>query len=107
MYAKTHNPDSVSHSMRKISNLQNGEFKLPCWKYLKRYRVVVCTLATAGCLVRARGVDLDFDSSHFTHVIIDEAAFTHEPITFIPIAGKYFSSIAGFILLIIMLHCPI
>lgn len=88
LYAKTHDANSVSRSKRPVCNLQNGEFKFPCLKFLYQYRVLVCTLSTAGCLVRAREVDPDFSSSHFGFTLIDEAAFTHESNTLIPIAGK-------------------
>lgn len=94
MYAKSFNPDSISRSIRPITNLQKGEIKFPSLKFIYKYRVVVCTLQTSGCLVRARGVDPAFNSNHFSHLIIDEAAFTHESATLIPIAGKYFDRIA-------------
>lgn len=64
-----------------------GQFKYPCLRYLYQYRVIVSTLQTAGHLMRARG-DPDFDPRHFSYVIIDECASTHETAALIPIAGK-------------------
>lgn len=58
-------------------------------KYLYQYRVVICTLLTAGSLARARGLHPEFDTSHFSHIIIDEAACVTEPVSLIPIVGMY------------------
>lgn len=52
---------------------------------------VVSTLLTAGCLVRAREEDSEYDSGHFTRIFIDEAGCIHEPASMIPIAGWYLS----------------
>lgn len=91
LYAKSFNKNILNNKILPICNLQGEEFKFPSLAYLYQFRVVVCTLMTAGSLTRARGRDRYFDPSHFSRVFIDEAACVHEPITIIPIAGIYFS----------------
>lgn len=86
MYAKSFK-ETLNENIKKISNFTENGFEFPCLAYLYKYRVVVCTLFTAGNLVRARSNDENFDSSHFSHIIVDEAACTNEPTTMIPIAG--------------------
>lgn len=87
MYAKSYKKSSLNARCEKISNLQNGEFTFPPLDYIYKFRVVVCTLLSAGCLVRANGVEANFSAKHFSHIIIDECACTHEPVSLIPIAG--------------------
>ena len=53
-----------------------------------RYRVVVCTLVTAGRLVSA-----NLPQGHFTHIFIDEAGQAVEPETLIPLAGIFESDV--------------
>lgn len=92
LYAKSFKKETLIDKFKPICNLDNGEFQFPALKYLYKFRVVVVTLLTSGCLVRAREEDPDFDSSHFSYVIIDEAGSIHEPATMIPIAGLYLIS---------------
>lgn len=89
MYAKSYEKQTIGSKIRPSCNLHHGEIQFPSLQYLYQFRVVVCTLLTAGCLVRARDRDKDFDSSHFSHIFIDEAACTHEPVSMIPIAGTF------------------
>lgn len=63
------------------------QFTMPELIYLYSRRVLICTLAVAGNLVRANG-NASFKPDHFSHVIIDECACTHETLTMVPIAGK-------------------
>lgn len=87
MYAKSYNEKYVNRSIMKCSNFMNGEFRIPCLKHIYSFRIIICTLLTAGCISRARQ-DSDFDSSHFSHIIIDECASSNETATLIPIAGN-------------------
>lgn len=87
MYAKTHDNRKISDDIKPISNWCEREFQFPSLKFLYRFRVIVCTLSTAGCITRAYESP-GFDSSHFSHIIIDECASTHETVTMVPIAGK-------------------
>lgn len=89
MYAKSYRKTQLNPKFERICNLQEGSFEFPPLQYLYKFRVVICTLLTAGCLVRARGADPDFDVKHFSHIIIDESACTHEPVSLIPIAGEF------------------
>lgn len=95
MYAKSFRSCVTSENIRLISNKiaggKAGEYEFPSLEYLYQFRVVICTLNTAGCIVRARarGQDSDpkFKSGHFSHVIIDEAASVQMPVALISIAG--------------------
>lgn len=90
MYAKSYNKNLISDKIRPVSNLMEGRLEFPSLQYLYQFRVVVCTLLTAGCVTRARGQNRTFSSAHFSHIFIDEAACAHEPVTLIPIAGMNF-----------------
>lgn len=87
LYAKSFKRTAVNPRFKNICNLQGEAFHFPPLLQLYKYRVLVCTLLTAGCLVRAN-TDANFDAKHFSHVIIDESACTHETVSLIPIAGK-------------------
>lgn len=89
LYAKSFNQKQLNEKIKPISNYKQNDFHFPSLEYLYSYRVVVCTLATASCLVRARGKDKNYDSSHFSHILIDEAACVHEPMLMVSIAGKF------------------
>lgn len=86
IYAKTHEKKNVDESIATISNLRNAGFSFPSLNYLYRFRVVVCTISTAGNIARGRD-DPDFDPTHFSHIFIDEAASIPETATFVPIFG--------------------
>lgn len=86
VYAKTFNEKLLDERIAPISNFRENSFTLPSLRYLYQFRVIVCTLITAGCFARARG-EAEFDSTHFDYVFIDEAASMQETMTFIPIAG--------------------
>ncbi|XP_055307474.1 putative helicase mov-10-B.1 [Sitodiplosis mosellana] len=86
MYARSYSKEKLSAKISTVCNFKAGEFQFPSLEYLYKYRIVVCTLLTAGFLVGARG-DPNFNSSHFTHVFIDEAGCITEPVSMIPIAG--------------------
>lgn len=88
MYAKSYDVRKVRPNLKPISNWLKGEFRFPSLKFLYQFRVLVCTLTTAGCLTRAKD-DSRFDSSHFSHIMIDESASTHETVSMIPIAGNF------------------
>lgn len=87
MYAKSFDKEKISNRIKLNCNLSNGDIQFPSLEYMYQFRAVICTLQTAGCIATARGKDKNFNSSHFSHVIIDEAACIHEIVTMIPIAG--------------------
>jgi helicase MOV-10 len=74
--------DKVAKELLQISNLASGRHAYPGWSTFFEYRVVVCTLTTAGRLVQAH-----IRANHFTHVFIDECASATEPSALIPIVG--------------------
>lgn len=87
MFAKTYNENKIPEKIRPICNWYNGVFKFPSLEYLYGYRVVICTLTTAGCLTRSREIDTHFNSSHFDYIFTDEAACVQSAVSLIPIAG--------------------
>lgn len=91
MYAKSCDFKNVSDRIKPICNWKIDElnpkragFEFPSPIVLSRFRVLVCTLCTSGCLVRSTSNSF----KRFSHVIIDECASTHETMSLIPIAGK-------------------
>lgn len=90
MYGKSYDIRKVSEKIKPICNWMKGEFRFPSLTFLYGFRVLVCTLTTAGCLTRAIDSSM-FNAKHFSHIIIDESASTHETVTLIPIAGEFIS----------------
>lgn len=88
MYAKSYNEGKISEEIKKSCNFMKDEFMYPCLNYLYKYRVVISTLQTSGHIMRARS-DPHFDPRHFSYIIIDECASTHETAALIPIAGTH------------------
>lgn len=86
VFAKSYDKKLLDERIATISNLRENSFIIPCLTYLYQFRVIVCTILTAGCMARARE-EGDFKSSHFDFVFIDEAACVQESMTMIPIAG--------------------
>jgi helicase MOV-10 len=78
--------DKMSQKLLQVSNLNSGDGHrhqfLGYWKDFYGFKVVVCTLVTAGRLVQA-----DIKTDHFTHVFIDECGSATEASALIPIAG--------------------
>lgn len=87
MFSQSYDHDKISSTLEPFCNLYDGELKYPSLDYLYKYRVLICTLSTAGCLVRARDSTI-FDAKHFGYVFIDECASAHETMALIPIAGE-------------------
>lgn len=87
MFSVSYDLDKISDTIRPFSNLFDEELKYPSLDYLYRFRVLICTLSTSGCLVRARHC-LNYNRRHFGYVFIDECASAHETMALIPIAGK-------------------
>lgn len=86
IYATSYKKESLDKKIAPISNLTKDGFQFPSLKYIYQFRVIICTICTAGCISRARN-DNDFDSKHFGFVIIDEAGCVPEITSLIPIAG--------------------
>lgn len=82
MYATSQRADKVNSSLVDISNVFDGYIEYPPLNNLYEFRVIICTLATAGCLTRAQ-----CDPEHFSYVFIDECASATEPLALVPIAG--------------------
>lgn len=86
MFSMSYDLDQISSTIRPFCNLFDGELKYPSLEDLYKFRVLICTLSTSGCLVRARHCST-FDPSHFGYVFIDECASAHETMALVPIAG--------------------
>lgn len=82
MYSTSKDIEEITKSILTFSNYFGSELKYPPLRYIYKYRVVVCTLATAGCLTRAH-----CNPNHFDYVIIDECASAVETISLVPIVG--------------------
>lgn len=87
MFSMSHDHDKISSTVEPFCNLYDGELKYPSLDYLYKFRVLICTLSTAGCLVRVRNSS-KFNAAHFGYVFIDECASAQETMALIPIAGK-------------------
>lgn len=92
MYSMSYELDKLSSAIKPFCNLYDGQFKLPCLEDIYRYRVLICTLSTSGCLTRARH-NFNFKPNHFGYVFIDECASAHETMALIPIAGRIFEEL--------------
>lgn len=57
---------------------------LPEWNVLQKYRIIVCTLTTAGRFMLEPPMSCE---THFSHVFIDECGSATETATLVPIAG--------------------
>lgn len=88
IYAKTTSLQSVNPGIREIANIVDEKIEFPSLSYIYQFRVVLTTLQTAGIITRSRSKEKQFKSTHFAHVIIDEAASVQETMTWIPIAGE-------------------
>ncbi|XP_031638515.1 putative helicase mov-10-B.1 [Contarinia nasturtii] len=82
LYAKTFDVCKLNPLLVPYSNWTGQEFHYPSLKFLQKFRVLVCTLCTAGTLTRA-----GISANHFSYVFIDESASAFETMTLIPIAG--------------------
>lgn len=86
-YARSYKNERINTQFMRLSNFSRQGIFYPPLKYLYKYRVLICTLCSAGCLTRAR-VDKVWRPDHFGYVIIDECASAQETMSLIPIAGK-------------------
>lgn len=86
VFAISYKKEWMDEKISKISNLRGNRCNFPSFEHLYKFRVVVCTLITAGSMTRGRS-QKDFDPTHFDYTFIDEAACVQENITLIPIAG--------------------
>lgn len=89
LYAVSYDRKKIDMRFEEISNWDKamGTFAIPALKHLYSFRVVVCTLATAGIFARAYE-NPGYAAGHFSHIILDESACTHETMTLVAIAGK-------------------
>lgn len=87
LYSQSYKPNKVKASIQEVSNCYGDGITLPPLDFLYGFRVIICTMCTAGCLTRARRDAKIFQDAHFSHVIIDECASSHEPMSFVAIAG--------------------
>lgn len=84
-YTKKYKKRNLSSPMEPYSNWFRGEFHQPSLEFLLEFRVIICTLCTASYLTR---INVRDHVNHFSYVIIDECASTHETMALAAIAGK-------------------
>lgn len=98
LYAKTFDVCKLNPLLAPYSNWTGTEFHYPSLQFLLKFRVLVCTLCTAGTLTRA-----GISAKHFSYVFIDESVSAFETMTIIPIAGTVNIRIIGFYLDILII----
>lgn len=86
LYSKTSDARHTKQWIKPMCNLRDDSFVIPSLAFLYQFRVVICTLATAGCFARGRHHE-HFRADHFAYVFIDECASTNEPTALVAIAG--------------------
>lgn len=86
LYTKGFDYRKMNSHLESYSNRNDGEFCYPAMKHLLEFRVIVCTLCTASCLTRS---EAQIQPNAFSHIIIDEAASTHETMAMVAIAGEF------------------
>lgn len=87
-FAKSYKFERINPRIAKVSNYSSRGIFYPSLKYLYKFRVIVCTLCSAGCFTRARLDKKVWKPDHFGYCIIDECASSHETMSLIPIAGE-------------------
>lgn len=88
-YATSNQVSKAKPQVLDVSNFNGTTVTYPPLDTLYKYRVVICTVESAGFLTRAR-IDKDWNGLNFKYIIIDDSASMHETMTFIPIAGSVF-----------------
>ncbi|NXS14146.1 SDE3 helicase, partial [Neodrepanis coruscans] len=84
LIASSRNYKEVPADIRPCCNWddEQSSYVYPSKEYLKRYRILITTLVTAGRLVSA-----NFPPGFFSHVFIDECGHAVEPESVVAIAG--------------------
>lgn len=84
MYSKSFEKriDDIDDNLILVSNLVNGAYEQSSMNLLKKYRIVVCTLVTAGRLALRYA-----EKNSFNYIFIDECASASEQSALIPISG--------------------
>lgn len=84
IYARSYKNNLVNKKIEPVSNaFAANNFQFPSLEFVYQFRVIVCTVLTAGCFSRVRG----FNTAHFGYIFIDEAASIQESVTMAAIAG--------------------
>ncbi|OWF53196.1 putative helicase MOV-10 isoform X2 [Mizuhopecten yessoensis] len=76
--------DLIPKDVKAVSNYDHGsgQYYYPGQDAMEGYKIIICTLVTAGRLVSA-----NFPSCHFSHFFVDESGHAVEPECIIPLAG--------------------
>ena len=82
LHANSRPRASVPHSIQNISNIKDAGYWFPPLGELKKFKIIITTLVTAGRLASGQ-----FPLDHFKFVFIDEAGQATEPETMIALAG--------------------
>ncbi|XP_042873602.1 putative helicase mov-10-B.1 [Penaeus japonicus] len=82
MHAESRNILTIPEKLRDMSNIQDGNIYTPVDEKLMAYRIIVCTLVTAGKIAGA-----SLPHGHITHVFLDECGHAMEPEAMSALAG--------------------
>lgn len=85
MYAPSYDHKKISKEIAPICNWINGKYCIPQLNILYTFRVIICTMIVSSYLKDCD--DIVFKCKHFSHVILDECASSHESMPLVPIAG--------------------
>lgn len=88
MYAHSYDRSKISKEIAEICNWIENKYCFPPLVTLYSFRVIICTM-TVSAYLKDSG-DILFRPNHFSHIIIDECANSHESMSLVPIAGRIF-----------------
>lgn len=82
LYASSRNQKDIPLILKDNCNVDGEMIDFPCKEDLMSYKILICTLVTAGRLVTG-----GFSEDHFSHIFVDEAGHAVESETIISVAG--------------------
>lgn len=82
MHAESRMISTIPEKLRDMSNIQDGNIYTPSDEKLMAYKIIVCTLVTAGKIAGA-----SLPQGHITHVFLDECGHAMEPEAMSALAG--------------------
>ncbi|XP_037774050.1 putative helicase mov-10-B.1 [Penaeus monodon] len=82
MHAESRMISSIPENLKDMSNIQEGKIYTPSDEKLMAYKIIICTLVTAGKIAGA-----SLPQGHITHVFLDECGHAMEPEAMSALAG--------------------
>lgn len=88
LYAATVQREVTEPQLLEEKNSNYLLKSLPEWRILEKYRIIICTLTTAGrFMLKSPDHGENPSAHHFTHLFIDECGSSTETASLIPMAG--------------------